>query len=661
MKKQTKTITALFVIGAIILSIVMTKSIASRPANTSEYTQLSFGGDVTGIEDVSDGTEVTVTYTNGIVRVTGTGLYSVQETGPDGQGHDVPKYNVYATGNVCVEAIPNAGYTADLREEGTLLNAATNNYYDLGGETHYNIEAEFMNAPGNTDGKVIAKGAEGTYTAKRYNPDTHQEEEVTESYANSYVNAAFTINDSQIAGCEIPEGDVPATTTLDLSYNQGYSDTTVDISFRCLIDWKYVDSVKVNGTSYDVPDFSNRDVWLKHHEGQELFFTIKKVPKDANDEYEVELKMEPSTSMFVGNFLWTGNPEEQYRPGPGGTQELNDDYVGNSRIELVSVEYQNGNQTIKKNVSELKDNGEQHVGPSEVYHNYSTADRYVEFGTLEEVNGAAPGYDCGSMVVAEGAKVTLRIVPEYGYQVTAFTINGEDVVTGDNVSEFTFTIHGGNQHIGARVTKVDNDVKATATEVNADNSGIILGDGTLDSGTARLSIDDADISAEKKSEFEDQVSKLEAADGEEYEIAAIFDINLNQVFYKGNEGTDVWVGDSLEELATEASMELSLNDVNMNGAKLVHNVHNEAEYEVIEARAGNTETNTSVYPVNSFSTYAVVTRKNADSKTEEATEEVNNDSKNPKTGDYIIIACTVFVAASMVLVVTKRAKSKRNK
>lgn len=495
---------------------------------------------------------------------------------------------------------------------------------------------------GNTTGTIILKAGDSTH-------------------AKTYINAAIAINDSGIYGIEPTEDEsqIPESTTFDnVSYNSEGANVTIRCG--CLINWKYVGTVKVNGTPYNVPDFSNRDVWLAHHQGQELSFDLT-VPKADNNTYTIEVNMEEGR-MFVGNFLWTGNPEEQYRPGPNGEQEVNDDYIGNARIQLVGVEYVDATgTTVKKKLSELRDDGIMDVGPTQKYHNYSTTDNYVEFGTLVELNGAEPGFDEGSMVVADGTKVTLRIVPEYGYQVTAFTINNQDVVTGDNVSEFTLTIHGGNQHIGARVTKVDNDVKATATEVNAENSGIILGEGTLDSGTARLSIADAKLTEAKTTAFEEQVAKLEETSGEEYEIAAVFDINLNQVFYKGNEGSDVWYGESLEELENPAALELSLNDINMEGAVLVHNIHDEANFEVIEARGGNTETNTKVYPVDSFSTYAVVTRKNAAATTEDTTESEKTESKNVKTGDYILIACTVFVAASLILVVTKRAKSKKNR
>lgn len=507
----------------------------------------------------------------------------------------------------------------------------------------------------NTQGKIIAKGAAGSYTYTDYNPNTQQDEEMTETYADSYVNAAFSVNGGRVDGGFFPGGEVPATTTYDLDWNQEATDTTVTINFRCAFNYKYVGKVKVNGTEYNVPDFSDRETWLSHHNGQELVFDVV-VPKAADDTYNVEVKVERSKMEYMGNFLWTGDFNEQYIKDQNGnpTTELNDDYIGHAKIEFVSVEYTKGNETIKKKFSELQDDGTRNAG-DEVYQQYITPDRYVEFGSLIKKDGKTPTFDAGSMTCAEGAKVTLKIVPDYGYQVTAFTINGQDLIIGDNISEFTFVIHGGNAHLGARVTKVENDIKATAAKVDADNSTINLADGVINSGTARLSIEDKELSAEKKALFEEKVAQL----GDDYEIASVFDIKLNQVFFKGNAGSDVWNGAELEDLGeNNASLGLGVDSsINMEDAVLVHDIHDSGALETIEARGGDTSKNQKLYPVSSFSSYALVVKKTAQSSTttDEGKEE-EKTSSTPTTGDYITASFAVFALAGASLIIVKKLK-----
>lgn len=62
--------------------------------------------------------------------------------------------------------------------------------------------------------------------------------------------------------------------------------------------------------------------------------------------------------------------------------------------------------------------------------------------------------DAGSAVLPSGAELTVALIPEYGYQLISFGINGGTFETGDEVGVYTFTIPRGNFHLGAHFAQI---------------------------------------------------------------------------------------------------------------------------------------------------------------------------------------------------------------
>ncbi|MBQ3415204.1 MAG: hypothetical protein IJH39_07660 [Clostridia bacterium] len=513
-------------------------------------------------------------------------------------------------------------------------------------------EGEENPPAGNTNAIIRVSGTTGSYTDKHYNPNTNTEEETQVPYAKSYVNARFSVNDGQVRIIEEDENNPPASADVPVNFNSEDADTTVTIYFRSLFLWEYKDKVTVNNVDYNIPfDYTNREAWLDHYDRQEIVFGIT-VPKAANNVYETVVKLQPAEHVFIGNFLWTANPDEEFRLDPQGNKEENDDYVGHSKIEFVRVKYKRNGQTITKEKDELNGLG----GIDErgnAYTELSSGDKAVEVGLTEITAKDGKKYQEGSMTVAEGAEVTLRIVPDYGYQATSFGINGDDLITGDNISEFTFVIREGNAHIGAKVTAVNNDVKSTSSAVTGGK--LVLPDEEITTGTARLSVSDADVSEAKKEEFKKQV-------GDEYEISSILGVGLNQVFYKGNNGSDVWTGDALEELNGEATIGLALKDgIDPTNSVIVHNVHDGEEFETIEISEYDENTQTAYFKGKTFSNYAIATKvSKTDTKKEDDSKTSSTQKANSvKTGDKIIIFVGTFLAATMVLIIIRKSRRSR--
>lgn len=123
---------------ALIFNVFMPISnvFADRPQDTSTYGDIEIGGDATGISNVSNGNLVTVNFTDGnVVTVAGTGLYSENNNG---------RYYIYSNGEITVTAVPVEGYTANLMDNGNLLNLTSKNY-TLTSNDHLRVDGVFTN------------------------------------------------------------------------------------------------------------------------------------------------------------------------------------------------------------------------------------------------------------------------------------------------------------------------------------------------------------------------------------------------------------------------------------------------------------------------------------------------------------------------------------
>ena len=342
--------------------------------------------------------------------------------------------------------------------------------------------------------------------------------------ADFYINDSFMIN--SVSG---------ENQTVDYTYD---GSGNVDFYIASFINARYT-SFKINGTEYygqlPTPDTAEgRQAILDACKGQLNEYKLT-VPFSENG-YVVEASQKflddsDADYMMVGNFLWSYTDASHI-----------DDYIGHGRMELVKMEF--GGETYLP---------EDLINPG------------TAFDWEDDENS-------GSAVLPVGAVVTVRLVPEYGYQLTGFGINGGSFGTGDEQSTFTFEIRRGNAHLGASFTSVDDKVSATADAVTG--GSIEIGAGEIDTGTVVLSVDDAGTLTDQ------QVSGFEtAADG--YKVSAYLDINLNQVVYKGTDDADNAWKNELSELENEALITLALGEgVDGNEFVIIHEKH-DGSYEVI--------------------------------------------------------------------------------
>ncbi|MDD5950137.1 MAG: fibronectin type III domain-containing protein [Lachnospiraceae bacterium] len=366
----------------------------------------------------------------------------------------------------------------------------------------------------------------------------------------------FYINDSNMIN--IAEGN---NESKSVEYTYDSATNTVDFYICCFINMRYT-SFKVNGTDYfsqlPTPDTEEgKAALLDACKGQINEFKIT-VPYNAGG-YTIEATQKALDDtdagyMVVGNFLWTYTDQNQ-----------GDDYLDHGRMELVSMEY--GDKTY---------NPEQLENPGSGF----------DWGQDD---------DGGSAVLPAGSIVTVKLIPDYGYQLTSFGINGGDFGTGDEQSTFTFEIKPGNFHLGAHFTPVEDKVSSTADIVSEGN--IKLGADEIDTGSVVLSVDKATADVSENG-FKDAIERNNET--AEYKIDSILDINLNQVIYKGTE--DAYWSNEMNTLKSPAEISLKL-DGDYTNAVVVHEKH-DGSFEVI-ATTYNPDDGTITFKTDSFSNYAV--------------------------------------------------------
>ena len=375
--------------------------------------------------------------------------------------------------------------------------------------------------------------------------------------------ADFYINDSRM----VNGNDGDNFDDVDYHYDgNGY----VDFYFDCFIGERII-VLKINGEDYynNLPNPSTEEgkaALLDACKGQLNEFKITVPYSESGYAIESNVKWLDDTDkdyMVVGNFLWTYEDENQ-----------GDDYIDNGIMELLGVNY-NGTD----------------YSPDDL-NNPGTA-----FDWGQDENG-------GGAVLPVGATVTVKLIPDYGYQLTGFGINGGDFGTGDEQSTFTFEIKPGNAHLGAHFTPVADKVTSSSNTVT---SGSIELGGGLSGGSAQLEISDAEneLSDEKLKAFETAAGN--------YTITDYLNLDLYNVYYKGSTDTDnVWKNE-VNMLNNDATVSVSLADSSLAGTAnpsntvIIHNIHNGEDFETIPIDSYDSETNTITFKTDSFSTYALAT------------------------------------------------------
>lgn len=255
-------------------------------------------------------------------------------------------------------------------------------------------------------------------------------------------------------------------------------------------------------------------------------------------------------------------------------------------------------------------------------------DAYLEHGTAEiiAVNGTpvaklpvdptnfatnAGNKDGGHFAADPGDKITIKLTPDYGYQLSGVQLNGGATLEAQkDVSTFTFTMPDTSVHFKGIFTKSEDAVVTTGNTVK--NAAIANGANAANSGNLELKVSD-------NTEYNTAAATALVSDAV---AAEAVDLSLNQVVSKGN-GTNWETG--ITEFEKPITLSLALKDYDANYDYTVVRNHN-GKLTALDTTAIN---GTVSFATNQFSTYVIV--KKEKSKTPVYSTQTNAGAGAPQT------------------------------
>ena len=229
----------------------------------------------------------------------------------------------------------------------------------------------------------------------------------------------------------------------------------------------------------------------------------------------------------------------------------------------------------------------------------------------------------GHLAVKRDDVVTIKLIPDYGYQLSGASINGVTLAPQTEVSTFTFKMPDTNVHFKGIFTQTSDEINTSATKVSS--ASFENGANAAPSGNLRLTVADSN---EDTTNALAQVANAVSAEA--------VNLTLDQIVSKGN-------GNSWETPVTQFSQPVKM--------KLkVADYDTAAGYEVVREHNGNltklttsvSEDGTLTFETNQFSTYFIVkTAKKADNGNAKTENSSNTASSAAGSTDNAITAQSV--------------------
>lgn len=231
-------------------------------------------------------------------------------------------------------------------------------------------------------------------------------------------------------------------------------------------------------------------------------------------------------------------------------------------------------------------------------------DAYLEHGTARiiQINDAAPNTNDsygnnagdnrgGNLVVQPGDKVTVELKPDYGYQLTNVSLNGEKLKAAKDVSTFTFTMPNTQIHFKGIFEKAEDTVDTSAAK-EVTSASISNGANAAGSGNLQLTV--ADSTGYDMTAAQQKVAGAVSAQAVE--------LDLNQIVAKGD-GTN-WET-KITEFTNPITLSLGINNYDANYDYVVVRDHNGTTTalptKVIDGKV--------TFETNQFSTYFIVKKE----------------------------------------------------
>lgn len=214
----------------------------------------------------------------------------------------------------------------------------------------------------------------------------------------------------------------------------------------------------------------------------------------------------------------------------------------------------------------------------------------------------------GHLAVKRDDVVTIKLIPDYGYQLSGASINGVTLAPQTEVSTFTFKMPDTNVHFKGIFTQTQDEINTSGTKVSS--ATVENGANAAPSGNLRLTVADSN---EDTTNALAQVANAVSAEA--------VNLTLDQIVSKGN-------GNSWETPVTQFGQPVKMN-------LKVADYDTAAGYEVVREHNGNltklttsvSEDGTLTFETNQFSTYFIVkTAKKADNGNAKTEKSSNTSS-----------------------------------
>ncbi len=340
----------------------------------------------------------------------------------------------------------------------------------------------------------------------------------------------------------------------------------------------YFTDVVINGVSYkeELP-VTKQDLIDSYIGGDIRAYFIVDKTEDNTYTIEVSGRKQVGEEQILGNFLWDYN-ENGYTTSP-------EDKILHGYMDFVSAEYDG---ITYETIEEVNEAGEL----------FNWHDPEIQEHLGEEWAGV------GSATFPVGTMLTVRIIPDAGYQLVSF---GTELEHGfepddDNVGYYTFEIQGGNFHLMADIEYVGDEVNAELSDsVVAGTIGFGGEEESMAIGTARLDVNEleaADLT-------EDQINGFETI-ADDYDIEEYLDIDLFNTVYKGTRD-DSW-DTEVDELNNDATIVLNLSDDILYDEVIVLHEEHDGTYSIVENAEYDIMDNTITIVNDNFSNYAIASR-----------------------------------------------------
>lgn len=237
-------------------------------------------------------------------------------------------------------------------------------------------------------------------------------------------------------------------------------------------------------------------------------------------------------------------------------------------------------------------------------------DAKIEHGKVEITPGEGitdmtqDAANSGLYAVQPGTPVTIRLIPDYGYQLKSTGLNGVNVAAGSELNTYTFIMPSTNLHLGALFEKTQSEDKTDCGgSAMVSSASIMYGENAAQGGILSLTVTD-------NASYDKDVSG--AVSGTGVVKVASLDLTLANIVGKGD-GTSWEV--AVTEFANDINVELTL-DLGVLGVGETYSVVRDHDGVLTElSTTYDAATKVLTFSTNQFSTYTIVKKNISDTST----------------------------------------------